>query len=135
VAGGRHLLVTPLIQCHHVSRVDSITFEDMRRVRTLLTMLDRGQGLNHCICDVSHILEGLRSVRDGKKALADAVDEYEKEMVPRGREEVTCSVENGFMLHDWNKIQQSPVFQRGFKPMDGHASEEKEEVASEDSQV
>lgn len=44
-------------------------------------------------------------------------------MIPRGKEEVACSVENGIMLHDWDKIQQSPVFQRGFKPMDGHSGE------------
>jgi hypothetical protein len=55
-------------------------------------------------------------------ALAEAINNYEKEMIPRGAEEVRCSVENGLMLHDWNKIQSSPVFQRGFKPMDGHGS-------------
>lgn len=41
-------------------------------------------------------------------------------MVPRGAEEVKCSVENGLMLHDWQKVKQSPVFQTGFKPMSGH---------------
>lgn len=41
-------------------------------------------------------------------------------MIPRGAQEVQCSVENGLMLHDWRKIQASPVFKRGFKPMDGH---------------
>lgn len=45
---------------------------------------------------------------------------YEEEMIPRGAEEVRCSVENGLLLHDWKKIQESPVFRRGFKPMDGH---------------
>lgn len=52
-------------------------------------------------------------------------------MIPRGKEEVSCSVENGLMLHDWNKIQESPVFRRGFKPMDGHSAvQEKAEVTS-----
>lgn len=41
-------------------------------------------------------------------------------MVPRGREEVKCSVENGYMLHNWAKVQESAVFRNGFKPMDGH---------------
>ncbi|KAG6986557.1 prenyltransferase phnF [Physcia stellaris] len=89
----------------------------------------RGQGLNHCICDVSHIMEGLQGVRDGQTALADAVAAYEKEMIPRGKEEVSCSVENGLTLHDWNKIKESPVFKRGFKPMDGHSNAPKEESA------
>ena len=39
--------------------------------------------------------------------------------MPRGGEEVKCSVENGFMLHDWQKVLESPVFRNGFKPMTG----------------
>ena len=49
-------------------------------------------------------------------------------MIPRGKEEVSCSVENGLMLHDWEKVQESPVFKRGFKPMDGHDNAKKETV-------
>ncbi|KAH8813014.1 hypothetical protein F5884DRAFT_320566 [Xylogone sp. PMI_703] len=82
----------------------------------------RGQGLNHCICDVSHLINHLRSISEADGSLAEAVDSYEKEMIPRGKEEVTCSVENGMLLHDWNKIRESPVFNRGFKPMDGHSN-------------
>jgi hypothetical protein len=60
--------------------------------------------------------------------LVEAINAYEKEMIPRGKEEVSCSVENGLMLHDWNKIQESPVFKRGFKPMDGHSNVKEESV-------
>lgn len=70
---------------------------------------------------MSHILEGLQGVRDGQIAIAEAISAYEGEMIPRGKEEVSCSVENGLTLHDWNKIKESPVFKRGFKPMDGHS--------------
>lgn len=35
-------------------------------------------------------------------------------------EEVKCSIENGFVLHDWQKVLESPVFKNGFKPMKGH---------------
>ncbi|KAK3368611.1 hypothetical protein B0H63DRAFT_534902 [Podospora didyma] len=89
----------------------------------------RGQGLNHCINDVWHLSNGLRKALGCDKestaerlTLAEAVANYEGEMIPRGAEEVRCSVENGYMLHDWKKIQESPVFKRGFKPMDGHGS-------------
>jgi hypothetical protein len=44
--------------------------------------------------------------------------------VPRGAEEVKCSVENGIMLHDWEKVKQSPVFTNGFRPMKGHDTRE-----------
>lgn len=57
---------------------------------------------------------------EGQSALQDVIAAYEAELVPRGREEVQCSVENGYMLHDWDKVRESPVFRNGFKPMDGH---------------
>ena len=64
--------------------------------------------------------------------MSAAVSAYDEEVVPRGGEEVKCSVENGFMLHDWQKVLESPVFRNGFKPMTGHddaeaRKEEKEE--------
>ncbi|KAI3397976.1 hypothetical protein diail_10052 [Diaporthe ilicicola] len=80
----------------------------------------RGQGLNHCIRDVAYLLEAMQAWKQSEKSLQEVIQNYEGEMIPRGQEEVTCSVENGYMLHDWNKVQQSPVFKRGFKPMDGH---------------
>ncbi|EFY93698.1 monooxygenase, putative [Metarhizium acridum CQMa 102] len=83
----------------------------------------RGQGLNHCIKDVSllsKILKTAFSSTTASLALSEGVTQYEKEMIPRGAEEVRCSVENGLLLHDWKKIQESPVFRRGFKPVDGH---------------
>lgn len=96
-----------------------LEFSDMRHPT------DRGQGLNNGISDVWHFSRELKAALGDESAaftLAEAVSNYEKEMIPRGADEVRCSVENGLLLHDWNKIQASPVFQRGFKPMDGHGS-------------
>ncbi|KAM5347984.1 hypothetical protein ACJ41O_007808 [Fusarium nematophilum] len=87
----------------------------------------RGQGLNHCICDASYLLKGLESVCEEENTLGEAIREYEADVIPRGQEEVKCSVENGYMLHDWKKVEASPVFTRGFKPMEGHDSEPKRE--------
>lgn len=38
------------------------------------------------------------------------------------------------MLHDWDKVQTSPVFTRGFKPMEGHNSKVSEggDIKTED---
>ncbi|GLA13353.1 hypothetical protein AnigIFM62618_010342 [Aspergillus niger] len=80
----------------------------------------RGQGLNHCICDTSHLLASIRKVVAGTASLKEAITAYEAEMIPRGREEVKCSVENGYMLHDWDQVRESPVFRQGFRPMSGH---------------
>ena len=86
--------------------------------------LDRGQGLNHCICDVSHLLDAIERVRANETTFKEAISAYDEELVPRGAEEVKCSLENGFMLHDWEKVKESPVFKTGFRPMTGHDGKE-----------
>lgn len=83
---------------------------------------DRGQGLNHCLYDISRMLNTLQKARAGESTLKDVITAYDEEVVPRGAEEVSCAVENGFMLHDWKKIQESPVFRDGFRPMTGQGS-------------
>ncbi|KAI9652381.1 MAG: hypothetical protein M1831_006859 [Alyxoria varia] len=87
----------------------------------------RGQGLNHCICDARQLLDGIKRVKAGETTLKEVVSAYDAEIVPRGGEEVKCSLENGYMLHDWEKVKQSPVFTTGFRPMDGH--DKKEDVS------
>ncbi|KAJ4209955.1 hypothetical protein NW767_000235 [Fusarium falciforme] len=72
-------------------------------------------------------MAGLEGVFRGDTELSDAIKIYEADVIPRGQEEVKCSVENGYMLHDWKKVEASPVFTRGFKPMEGHDSEPKEQ--------
>ncbi|KAG8630473.1 hypothetical protein KVT40_002092 [Elsinoe batatas] len=80
----------------------------------------RGQGLNHCITDVYNLMAQIRRVVGQEVSQETAISGFEDELVPRGSEEVKCSVENGIMLHDWEKVKQSPVFNTGFRPMKGH---------------
>ncbi|KAL8808121.1 MAG: hypothetical protein Q9200_004392 [Gallowayella weberi] len=79
----------------------------------------RGQGLNHAITDSSKLCTAIANVwRDGEvtmMAKAGAVDEYEAEMIQRGGEEVRLGEMNTKMLHDWDKVLQSPVLKRGLK--------------------
>jgi hypothetical protein len=65
-------------------------------------------------------LAAIETAKAGETSLQDAVTSYEAEMIPRGREEVECSMKNAEMLHDWEKVKQSPVFKDGFRPMKGH---------------
>lgn len=97
--------------------------------------VDRGQGLNHCICDITYLIDAIQRVRAGDASFSEAITAYDEEIVPRGREEVKCSVENGFMLHDWELVQQSPVFTNGFRPMTGHDKEDAAAAVSEHAQV
>jgi hypothetical protein len=109
------------MQCRLVSSHPMVIIYWSRVLANLyLPLTDRGQGLNHCICDVSHFLETIHGVQNGETGLKNAVGTYEEEMIPRGHKEVSCSIENGYMFHDWNKVKESPVFTRGFKPMEGH---------------
>lgn len=62
----------------------------------------------------------IKQAVNGGKHWDAALSDYEEELVPRGSEEVKCSLENGIMLHDWEKVKQSPVFTTGFRPMKGH---------------
>lgn len=40
-------------------------------------------------------------------------------MIARGGEEVQLGGENSKMLHDWDKVRQSPTFRKGFTKSQG----------------
>jgi hypothetical protein len=42
-----------------------------------------------------------------------AISAYEKEVWERGNEAVHSSNENSLSIHDWAKLQQSPLFRAG----------------------
>lgn len=73
----------------------------------------RGQGLNHGIADAVKITECLKAVQEGKMGLEEAVQEYWDEMVKRAGEEVTMGKRNTEMVHDWEKVMESPFVKMG----------------------
>lgn len=75
--------------------------------------IDRGQGLNHAITDAFKITELLSSPEG--RSQAELINEYESDMRVRGGEEVRLSEMNSLMLHDWVKVQESPLLKRGLK--------------------
>ncbi|KAK5090649.1 hypothetical protein LTR05_000824 [Lithohypha guttulata] len=77
----------------------------------------RGQGLNHGIADAASLTKLLAAVKDGSKSQEAAIEEYVDEMVPRAGEEVKMSIVNTEMLHDFEKMTNSPFFKKG-----GHAN-------------
>jgi 2-polyprenyl-6-methoxyphenol hydroxylase-like FAD-dependent oxidoreductase len=72
----------------------------------------RGQGLNHAICDAANIVAALGKVQKGELSLNDAISEYDTEMVKRGGDEVQVSLVNTQMFHNWKSIMQSPLMRR-----------------------
>jgi 2-polyprenyl-6-methoxyphenol hydroxylase-like FAD-dependent oxidoreductase len=69
----------------------------------------RGQGLNHAICDVANLVSALNKAQKGELSLNDAVSKYDTEMIKRGGDEVQAALVNTKMVHDWNSLLQSPL--------------------------
>lgn len=75
-----------------------------------LLLTDRGQGLNHAIDDAAKYVATLGAVKSGQENLKSGISAYESEMVARGGEEVRLSKMNTEMVHDWDRLVQSPLF-------------------------
>jgi 2-polyprenyl-6-methoxyphenol hydroxylase-like FAD-dependent oxidoreductase len=73
----------------------------------------RGQGLNHGIADARSLVLKLKAAVAGEMTVAKAGEAYMEEMVERAGDEVRTSRENTLMLHDWERMQDSPIMQRG----------------------
>ncbi|KAF2464986.1 FAD/NAD(P)-binding domain-containing protein [Lindgomyces ingoldianus] len=74
----------------------------------------RGQGLNHSITDAGKLRDTIVRINEGgdRKQL---VTEFEEEMIARGGDEVRTGTANTILLHNWEKVMQSPFFQKGLK--------------------
>lgn len=85
----------------------------------------RGQGLNHCIQDISNLLIAILSVspsnaeessEDSKPTTTQtsAISAYDAELVKRGGEEVENSRKNSMLVHDFEKFMDSPILKQGY---------------------
>jgi 2-polyprenyl-6-methoxyphenol hydroxylase-like FAD-dependent oxidoreductase len=71
----------------------------------------RGQGLNHSITDAGKLRDALVSIANG--SAGEAISAYETEMIERGGTEVRDGIANTTLLHDWEKVKESPLFRKG----------------------
>ena len=78
-------------------------------------LTDRGQGLNHAITDAAKYIATLGAVVSGHESLISGIGAYESEMIARGGEEVRLSKVNTEMVHDWDRLVQSPLFKMGIQ--------------------
>jgi 2-polyprenyl-6-methoxyphenol hydroxylase-like FAD-dependent oxidoreductase len=77
----------------------------------------RGQGLNHSVTDAGKLCEAIVKIQAGEDRRT-AITAFEKEMVERGGTEVRDGTANTMMLHDWERVKQSPLFTKGMKKTD-----------------
>lgn len=79
----------------------------------------RGQGLNHALTDSVKLCRAIvdcwHSSENFPSERAAAIEGYEKEMIARTSAEVRLGELNSKMLHDWEQVQQSPVFGKGIR--------------------
>ncbi|TVY42224.1 FAD-dependent monooxygenase [Lachnellula subtilissima] len=75
------------------------------------TLQERGQGLNHSITDAGKLVQALTSAPNQ----SSAIQTYELEMTNRAGAEVRCSIANTTMLHDWNRVLESPLMKTGLQ--------------------
>ncbi|CAD6593135.1 MAG: hypothetical protein ASARMPREDX12_006858 [Alectoria sarmentosa] len=77
----------------------------------------RGQGLNNAVHDAAYLGRALNDHCENGKPLTDVLAAYEAEVVERGNEAVLSSGQNSVMLHDWEQLINSPLFQHGAAPL------------------
>jgi 2-polyprenyl-6-methoxyphenol hydroxylase-like FAD-dependent oxidoreductase len=79
----------------------------------------RGQGLNNCIADVAKLVEGVVAAKDGGMTLKEALDHYEKEMIPRAAQEVMASKGNAMAILNFETFMNSPIMNQGLAAAKG----------------
>jgi 2-polyprenyl-6-methoxyphenol hydroxylase-like FAD-dependent oxidoreductase len=96
---------------------------DTREGRVLLAgdaghpmTFQRGQGLNQGIADARSLVMKYKDAAAGKMTFKEAAAAYQAEMVDRAGDEVRLSKENTEMLHDWERMANSPIMARGGHP-------------------
>lgn len=75
----------------------------------------RGQGLNHSLTDAAGLCEAIKKFNSKMSTQGAAISSYEEEMIHRAGGEVRLSTTNTEMLHDWQKVLQSPLMKAGLK--------------------
>ncbi|PSN75230.1 FAD/NAD(P)-binding domain-containing protein [Corynespora cassiicola Philippines] len=73
----------------------------------------RGQGLNNALQDSSNFVGAVIAAASGKKSLAEAIDEYDNEVLERGSTEMDISLKQSIFIHDWDMLMQSPMVKMG----------------------
>jgi 2-polyprenyl-6-methoxyphenol hydroxylase-like FAD-dependent oxidoreductase len=75
----------------------------------------RGQGLNNAVLDSSKFVAAMVKVRDGEVTLGEVVNEYDKEVLERGKAEMEVSLKQTRMIHDWESLMESPMVRMGMR--------------------
>jgi hypothetical protein len=56
----------------------------------------------------------MKRIEDNEVSAVAAIEEFNAQVVNRGAEEVELSRDNTYMVHDWDRVRESPLFKHGF---------------------
>ena len=73
----------------------------------------RGQGLNNGLQDAATLVEQLGAVSKAGKTLLEAVQAYEENMKERAKEELSISVRQARMVHNFDTLMNAPFIKLG----------------------
>ncbi|KAK6384783.1 hypothetical protein LTS17_002346 [Exophiala oligosperma] len=76
----------------------------------------RGQGANNAVKDSKMFVDAMIKVKSGKLSLVEALGEYDKDVMTRGRQEVEISRVQTDAFHDHARFLDSPVVKHGIRP-------------------
>lgn len=77
---------------------------------------DRGQGANNAVKDSKMFVDAMIKVKSGRLSLVEALGEYDKDVMTRGRQEVEISRVQTDAFHDHARFLDSPVVKHGIRP-------------------
>jgi hypothetical protein len=86
-----------------------------------LIVVDRGQGANNAVADSSKFVTAMMKVKEGAMSAQEAVNEYDADVISRGRNEVETSKIQTGAFHDYERFLDSPLLKHGIKPLNGKA--------------
>ncbi|EXJ93401.1 hypothetical protein A1O1_01793 [Capronia coronata CBS 617.96] len=82
----------------------------------------RGQGANNAVCDSERFVRAMLKVKSGDMTLAEAVAEYDQDVITRGKQEVEVSRVQTEAFHDYDNFLNSPIMKHGIKPISEDSS-------------
>lgn len=90
-----------------------MAYQTRHQTGTNLASTDRGQGLNLSLQDAGDLVEGIKTVTQGRKELGQVIDEYDESMRSRASKESQLSLDQTLKSHDWNTLMNGPAVRMG----------------------